>query len=114
MPPSPSGVLVDYLDRVPINRAQRSGFRFPLQTVLRPRQNYRAFAGQIVSGEAKPGDEVVVLPPGRRSAVKAASVAIRLTDEVDVRRGDVLANLRPPSPAPSTRRGCGLTTARLN
>src|SRR5215813_698852 len=46
-------------------------FRFPVQTVIRPHLDYRGLAGQIASGTVSVGDEVVVLPSGRRSAVRA-------------------------------------------
>lgn len=81
--------------------------RFPVQYVIRPqngRGDYRAFAGQIVGGVLKPGDDVVVLPSGmptRICAIDAArgeleeayapmSVTVRLADEVDVSRGDMI------------------------
>jgi bifunctional enzyme CysN/CysC len=83
--------------------------RFPVQYVIRPMSDewhdYRGYAGQVASGVFKPGDEVVVLPSGRTSRIKAIetqdgeveeafpplSVTIRLEDEVDVSRGDVIA-----------------------
>ncbi|MFT3843239.1 MAG: GTP-binding protein [Myxococcaceae bacterium] len=105
MPWSRSGVLGEYLDRVPLERGAKTAWRFPVQYVLRPDQNYRAFAGQLVSGTISQGDEVVVLPSGQRTKVKAIdgidgeqphasapeSIALRLEHEVDVSRGDVLA-----------------------
>jgi sulfate adenylyltransferase large subunit len=83
--------------------------RFPVQWVVRPMANshhdYRGYAGQIAAGDWHPGDEVVVLPSGLRSRVAAIdtvdgeldhalpgqSVTIRLEDDVDVSRGDLLA-----------------------
>jgi sulfate adenylyltransferase, large subunit len=82
--------------------------RFPVQYVIRPqngRGDYRAFAGQIAGGVLKPGDDVVVLPSGMPTRIKAIdtadgevaeayapmSVTIRLEDEVDVSRGDMIA-----------------------
>ena len=76
-------------------------FRFPVQRVVRPDQDFRGYAGQVVSGIARPGDEVVVLPSGHRSRVESVessdgpldsagpleSVTIRLADDVDVSRG---------------------------
>jgi len=89
--------------------------RFPVQWVIRPmsgdHHDYRGYAGQIAGGVWRPGDEVVVLPSGLRSRVAAVetldgpleaaappqSVTIRLEDDVDVSRGDMLADPdRPP------------------
>ena len=80
--------------------------RFPVQWVIRPRDSdYRAYAGQVAGGIVRPGDEVVVLPGGRRTTVAGIdsfagplqeafppmSVALRLADDVDVSRGSVIA-----------------------
>ncbi len=79
-------------------------FRYPVQVVVRPHQDYRGFAGQIASGSVSCGDEVVVLPSGKRSRVAAIdtwegeresahapmSVTLRLTDEIDCSRGDMI------------------------
>jgi bifunctional enzyme CysN/CysC len=81
--------------------------RFPVQYVIRPqngRGDYRAFAGQVVGGVLKPGDEVMVLPSGLPTRIRAIdtadgevseafppmSVTLRLEDEVDVSRGDMI------------------------
>ncbi|GAC1317432.1 MAG: hypothetical protein NVSMB12_15260 [Acidimicrobiales bacterium] len=83
--------------------------RFPVQYVIRPRSDehhdYRGYAGQIAGGVWKPGDPVVVLPSGLETTVAAIdgpqgavdeayptmSVVIRLTDDLDVSRGDMMA-----------------------
>jgi bifunctional enzyme CysN/CysC len=82
--------------------------RFPVQYVIRPRDDkhhdYRGYAGQVASGAYKVGDDVVVLPSGFTSkiasidtadgpieeAVPPMSVTIRLTDDLDVSRGDMI------------------------
>jgi bifunctional enzyme CysN/CysC len=82
--------------------------RFPVQYVLRPHSrkfhDYRGYAGQVSSGAFQPGDEVLVLPSGLTSSISAIdtfdgpvaeafppmSVAIRLADDLDVSRGDML------------------------
>ena len=84
--------------------------RFPVQWVIRPmadeHHDYRGYAGQVAGGIWRAGDEVVVLPSGLRSRVAAVdtaggaidealpgqSVTIRLEDDVDVSRGDLLAD----------------------
>jgi bifunctional enzyme CysN/CysC len=83
-------------------------FRFPVQTVIRPHQDFRGFAGQIASGKIRPGEEIVELPSKRTSHVKSIttldgeideagpgdSVVISLTDEIDVSRGSMLVRSR--------------------
>ncbi len=82
--------------------------RFPVQYVIRPRDDthhdYRGYAGQMAGGVLKPGDDVVVLPSGWPSTVAAIetldgpvaeafapmSVTVRLTDDLDVSRGDLI------------------------
>ncbi len=100
--------LLEYLEAVPIAAAvDVAPMRFPVQLVLRPHLDYRGFAGQVASGVLKPGDRVRVLPSRRESTVKAIdtyageidvahapmSVTVRLTDEVDVSRGDMLVHV---------------------
>jgi bifunctional enzyme CysN/CysC len=82
--------------------------RFPVQYVIRPQSDawhdYRGYAGQVAGGVLKKGDEVMVLPSGftsRIASVETAdgevdeafppmSVTIRLADEIDVSRGDLI------------------------
>ncbi|MFP4230838.1 MAG: sulfate adenylyltransferase subunit CysN [Spirochaetaceae bacterium] len=79
-------------------------FRFPVQYVVRPHQDYRGFAGMVVSGTVKKGEEIVALPSGMRSVVKeittydgeleeafeSQSVVLQLEDEIDVSRGEMI------------------------
>ncbi|HEV3451312.1 MAG TPA: GTP-binding protein [Acidimicrobiia bacterium] len=82
--------------------------RFPVQYVIRPishdHHDYRGYAGQVASGMFRPGDEVLVLPSGFTTtvasidefggpieeAIPPQSVSIRLADDLDVSRGDLL------------------------
>jgi bifunctional enzyme CysN/CysC len=91
--------------------------RFPVQYVVRPQSSrhpdYRGYAGQVASGVLKPGDEIMVLPSGftsRIAAIETAdgpvaeafppmSVTVRLTDELDVSRGDLICR---PHNTPAT------------
>jgi sulfate adenylyltransferase large subunit len=92
--------------------------RFPVQYVVRPKSDqyhdYRGYAGQVAGGVLKPGDEVVVLPSGMTSTIEAIdhfdqelseafppmSVTVRLADDVDVSRGDMIARVKnAPTPA---------------
>jgi bifunctional enzyme CysN/CysC len=90
--------------------------RFPVQFVIRPQSStvtdYRGYAGQVASGVLKPGDEVLVLPSGfttRIAAIDTAdgpvaeayppmSVTVRLEDEIDISRGDMICR---PNNAPA-------------
>ncbi|MDQ0373721.1 sulfate adenylyltransferase subunit 1 [Cellulomonas humilata] len=101
--------LLEHLESVPVGRdALSEPFRFPVQVVIRPRTaehpDYRGYAGRVASGVVSVGDEVTVLPSGKRSTVVGIdtfdgplteahapqSVTLRLADDVDVARGDVL------------------------
>lgn len=86
--------------------------RFPVQYVIRPQNDehhdYRGYAGTVVGGVFKPGDEVMVLPSGFTTTVASVdthsadgiapvdeafapmSVTIRLADDLDVSRGDMI------------------------
>jgi bifunctional enzyme CysN/CysC len=80
--------------------------RFPVQYVNRPNLNFRGFAGTLASGVVRKGDEVVVLPSGKRSKVKSIvtfdgelaqatpgeAITLTLEDEIDVSRGDMLVH----------------------
>ena len=88
--------------------------RFPVQWVIRPisdeHHDYRAYGGQVAGGVWSAGDEVVVLPTGVRTQVESVetidgpleaaippmSVTIRLADDLDVSRGDMLADPADP------------------
>ncbi|WP_425553036.1 sulfate adenylyltransferase subunit CysN [Dactylosporangium fulvum] len=90
--------------------------RFPVQYVIRPQStvvsDYRGYAGQIASGVMKPGDEIMVLPSGfttrithietadgpLQEAYPPMSVTIRLADEIDIARGDMICR---PNNAPA-------------
>jgi bifunctional enzyme CysN/CysC len=85
--------------------------RFPVQFVIRPQhssaRDYRGFAGQVASGILKVGDEVMALPSGLSSRIAAIdgpngpleqafppmSVTLRLEDEIDISRGDMICRV---------------------
>ncbi|MCL2418987.1 MAG: GTP-binding protein [Conexibacteraceae bacterium] len=84
--------------------------RFPVQWVVRPmhddHHDYRGYAGQVAAGVLRPGTDVVVLPSGRKTKIRAIdtydgevdvafpamSVTLRLEDDIDISRGDVIVN----------------------
>jgi bifunctional enzyme CysN/CysC len=108
------GTLLGWLESLPHQRRlDRAPLRFPVQYVLRPNLDYRGFAGQIASGTVRVGDEVFILPSKRRTRIAAidtfdgslqearapSSVTLRLADEIDVSRGDLIAHaVQPPTP----------------
>jgi len=94
--------------------------RFPVQYVIRPQsaeyRDYRGFAGSVVGGIFKQGDDVLVMPSRKASKIAAIdtpegevaqafppmSVTLRLEDEVDVSRGDMIC--RPTNQPTASRR----------
>lgn len=101
--------LLELLESLPVKEGiDKLPARFPVQYVVRPQSDnfhdYRAYAGRLASGEIKVGDKVTILPSFTESTVKAIdeadkpldkaiapqSVAIRLSDNVDVSRGDMI------------------------
>ncbi|MFE7115819.1 sulfate adenylyltransferase subunit 1 [Streptomyces sp. NPDC057654] len=106
----------------------RDPARFPVQVVIRPQTpehpDYRGYAGQIASGVLRVGDAVSVLPSGRTSTitgidalgrgVEAAwapqSVTLRLADDLDISRGDLIA---PSADAPAPTRDIEATVCHV-
>lgn len=99
--------LLDHLETVHIASDRNlTDLRFPVQYVIRPNLDFRRFAGTIASGMVLRGEEVMVLPSGKRSRVKSIvtydgemeeafapqAVTITLEDEIDVSRGDMLVH----------------------
>ena len=97
--------LLHHLENVNVGASQNNvDFRYPVQVVLRPNQNFRGYAGQVASGRIARGEMVVALPSGLASEVAAIvtaageqewanvgdSVVITLADEIDISRGDML------------------------
>jgi bifunctional enzyme CysN/CysC len=102
--------LLHHLEQVQVGSSRNlSNVRFPVQLVVRPRSKgssngTRGYAGTVAGGVLRAGDEVVVLPSRQRSRIAAVetadgpvpaafptmSVVVRLADELDVARGDML------------------------
>jgi sulfate adenylyltransferase large subunit len=102
--------------------------RFPVQWVIRPsngRAHYRGYAGQLASGALRAGEEVVALPSGQRTRIAAIdtydgelvqalapmSVTLRLEDELDVSRGELVCR---PEEAPTVARELEADVCWLN
>jgi sulfate adenylyltransferase subunit 1 len=111
--------LLEYLESVPVGiDPSQQPLRMPVQYVIRPQSaehpDYRGYAGRLASGVVRVGDDVVVLPAGLRTRVVGIdrpvtpgqpgrpdehdvafapqSVVIRLADQLDVSRGDLIAS----------------------
>jgi bifunctional enzyme CysN/CysC len=90
-------------------------FRFPVQLVLRPDLDFRGFSGTVASGIVRTGDEIIVMPSGKKSSVArivtadgdleeafaGQSITITLADEIDCSRGDMIVR---PGNIPQTKR----------
>ncbi|MEK7167736.1 MAG: adenylyl-sulfate kinase [Patescibacteria group bacterium] len=97
--------VLSYLESLEILSGQDLvNFRFPVQIVLRPNQDFRGYAGTIIGGAIKKEEEVLILPSNRKTKIKniflgeqetdyafnPQAVVFSLTDEMDVSRGDML------------------------
>jgi sulfate adenylyltransferase large subunit len=115
-------VLLELLEQVEVayDHPYERPARFPVQWVIRPANGamgggYRAYAGQLASGALRRGDEVAVLPGGERTRIAAIdtydgeleeamapmSLALRLEDELDVSRGELICH---PDESPTVAR----------
>ena len=105
--------LMPLLESLPVEDDQREKpFRMAVQWVNRPNLDFRGFSGLISSGTVRPGDRIKALPSGREStverivtfrgdldvAVAGQSVTLTLADEIDISRGDVIAEAGSPPP----------------
>jgi len=112
--------LLRYLEEVQIATDRDLAHRrFPVQWVVRPmsdaHHDYRGYAGQIAGGVWRAGDDVVILPSGLRTRVRGVetldgpldqaipmmSVTVHLEDDLDISRGDMLAD--PDAPPVAAR-----------
>jgi sulfate adenylyltransferase subunit 1 len=108
--------LLEFLETVEPVTGPSLPARFPVQLVIRPRTtehpDYRGYAGRVEAGALRRGDKIQVLPSGRVSAVEAIdtpdgeleeaaagrSVTVRLADDVDIARGDLIVAEGEPAP----------------
>lgn len=99
--------LLGHLETVEVaSSAADKPFRMPVQWVNRPNLDFRGFSGTIASGSIKPGDKIVVSASGQTSKVvrivtfdgdldlagPGLAVTLTLEDEIDISRGDMLAD----------------------
>ncbi|WP_043266846.1 GTP-binding protein [Streptomyces sp. CT34] len=121
--------VLEHLETVPVGTDPSDDpARFPVQYVIRPQTaehpDYRGYAGQIASGVLRVGDAVTVLPSGRTSTIEGIdalgqavdvawapqSVTVRLADDLDISRGDLIA---PTASAPSVSQDIEATVCHV-
>lgn len=121
--------VLEHLETVPVSHDLTACHaRFPVQYVIRPQTaehpDYRGYAGQIAAGAFRVGETVTVLPSGRTSTVTAIdalgesvdiawapqSVTIRLADDIDISRGDLIA---PADDAPAVTQDVEATVCHV-
>ncbi|NBC65810.1 MAG: sulfate adenylyltransferase subunit CysN [Bacteroidetes bacterium] len=105
MPWYQGSTMLYFLENVSVDaRENIVDFRFPVQYVIRPNQNFRGFSGRVASGRIRPGEEVMVLPSRLTSKVKEVvtydgnvdevfpgdSATLTIEDEIDISRGDMV------------------------
>lgn len=128
--------LLHLLETLPVRKDETNlPARFPVQYVIRPHSDdfhdYRGYAGRIAGGSFKVGDEITVLPSKTQSKIVAIdegtkslneaftpqSVTIRLEDNVDISRGDIIvknSEVKPTVSANVSIRICWLNHKPLN
>lgn len=99
--------LMKHLENIEVDdQTAELPFRLPVQLVNRPTPDFRGFCGTIASGRVRPGDQLVVAASGAVSRVAriitmdgdlaeaqaGQSITITLEDEIDISRGDILAD----------------------
>jgi len=99
--------LLEHLETIAIRPyVEVNAVRFPVQSVIRPDASFRGFAGRVAGGTIRPGDALVALPSGQRTKVESIvsfdgdlasagagqSVVLKLVDEIDLSRGDMLVS----------------------
>ena len=104
--------LLEYLEVVDVDEATLDApFRLPVQWVNRPNLDFRGFSGTVASGTVEVGDEIIVIPSGKRSTVKEIvtyngnldiaredmAITLTLNDEIDISRGDIICKKDNPA-----------------
>jgi sulfate adenylyltransferase subunit 1 len=118
--------LLEHLETVVVPRpVATEALRFPIQYVIRPDASFRGFAGRIANGTIRPGDSVLALPSRQQSrvqsivsfdgelteAIASQSVVLKLEDEIDLSRGDMLVS---PDAAPEVSKRFAATVVWLH
>ena len=97
--------LMAHLESVDVTVQCAEAFRFPVQWVSRPDQNFRGYAGTVASGSVRPGDRIIAQPGSQQATItrivtmdadlgtaeSGDAVTLCLDREIDISRGDVIA-----------------------
>jgi len=104
--------LLGHLETVDVDSVSMDApFRLPVQWVNRPNLDFRGFSGTIASGTISVGDEIIVVPSGKRSTVKEIvtmdgnreiaredmAITLTLDTEIDISRGDIICKTDAPA-----------------
>lgn len=104
--------LLEFLEDIDVDGAQKDApFRLPVQWVNRPNLDFRGFSGTVASGSINVGDEIIVIPSGKKSTVKEIvthsgnlktavedmAITLTLKDEIDISRGDMICKTDHPA-----------------
>jgi sulfate adenylyltransferase subunit 1 len=105
MPWYPGATMMKLLNTIKVdNTDDFNEFRYQVQYVNRPNLDFRGFAGTVASGHIRVGDNIVALPSGKESTVKAIvtfegeieradkdmAVTLTLDTEIDISRGEMI------------------------
>ncbi len=108
MPWYNGSTLLYHLENVHVDAVSNLiDFRMPVQYVIRPKHNFRGYAGRISSGIIRKGDAVKILPSGLKSRIKQISkpdkvvneavagdsVTVQVEDDIDISRGDMICRV---------------------
>jgi bifunctional enzyme CysN/CysC len=102
--------LLETLEMTEAYSNKSQDFRFPVQWVNRPNMDFRGYAGTVVSGSIKPGQQVCIQSSGKITTIKRIvsydgdlpsactdqAVTLTLEDEIDISRGDLITNIEAP------------------
>jgi len=104
--------LLNFLDEIDIHSVEElnTPFSMPVQLVNRPHQDFRAYCGNVITGNIKPSDTVQILPSREQTTVKAIikdfgevdsastgnAISIRLNNEIDISTGDIICGTDSP------------------
>ncbi|MGW5296609.1 sulfate adenylyltransferase subunit 1, partial [Streptomyces bacillaris] len=121
--------VLEHLETVPVSHDLTACHaRLPVQYVIRPQTaehpDYRGYAGQIAAGVFRVGEAVSVLPSGRTTTITGIdalgesvdiawapqSVTLRLADDIDISRGDLIA---PAADVPPVTRDVEATVCHV-
>ncbi|MCK4524846.1 MAG: adenylyl-sulfate kinase [Candidatus Andersenbacteria bacterium] len=97
--------IISYLENLEIASDRNLiDFRFPVQLVIRPNQDFRGYAGQVEGGKISVGEKVMILPSEKKTTIKSIIIGnkrksyafnsqaavLSLKDDLDISRGDVI------------------------